>query len=622
MKTGIRNLTRRICALVLALWLVLLVLLTWAVAQDFQNQLYQLSRSMVRSLSTSHHQLRDVPELPGYGSFQQIMALDDAYVLLRTDRLLPVVLDQLPHSYSSNDWFYGKWDLLYGFQPALVFFDEAGEPLVKSGNLLILRYTSSDPTAASEGLAYIDLGKITQGKRFLENLIPWEPFSSAPSAFSGFSIRSTGYFEGDEFIPVTLDTRLSDGSIPGSSWEYIIDKEPPAGVTLVTIHSDQIGGFAFDATPVSRDGIQYASLVELALDSEGWLEPNSLLDCTFVLSGQASPYTEASRFRLAIHAQPLGYALWRMIPVYLWGSLAVGLCLWWLLRYLRNNLTRPLANVAHEVQSGYPVNLYSQWKEVRQMEEFLQQAQNQTHALQNEAQQLRTSLDYAKHAEENRRQLVSNITHELKTPLAVIHSYAEGLQAGIAAGKEDYYLNTILTETEKMDAMVLEMLDFSRLEAGKVRLRTDHFSLLALTQEILRKLAPEEHRVHAISFGYCNDCMITADESRMTQVVTNLLSNALRYTAEGEEIHLRVFSDPDWAHFQIENRASHLSEEALEKIFDSFYRADEARSEKGTGLGLPIARNIIQLHRGTLTARNTWIQGKTYLEFAFQLPIH
>ncbi len=626
MKTSIRSLNRRICALVLALWLVLLVLLTWAVAQDFQNQIHSLAQDLASDRVTSHYSSDLSPTLSGYDSYQQIMHLGDPYLWLRTEPLLPVVLPQLPNGYSSDDWFYGRWELLYGFQAATVFFDEAGNPMVKSGNLLTLRYTTEDvepaPDDPSQGLAYIDLDNVTEGHRFLEGLIWSGPGATSPSGLFSWVIRSTGYFAGAEFIPVTMERRISEDVIPNDQWETVLTQEAPEGVALTTIYAREFGGITFDHKPVSLDGKQYASLVDVALEAGGWVDPEGLLDTTFVVTGKASEQTGAATFRLAIHTKPLSYALWRLLPMYLLGTLLVVLCLGLLLRYIRANLKTPMEHLSRYVDAGQPVVPSSRWQEVWQAEEHLRCAQERIHALQNDNQTLSASLDYARNAEENRRQLVSNITHELKTPLAVIHSYAEGLQAGIAREKEDYYLKTILEESEKMDAMVLEMLDFSRLEAGKVRLSADHFSLLALTREILEKLAPEERRVHAIEFGYCNDCMVTADESRMAQVVTNLLSNALRYTAPGEHIYLYVFSDPELAHFQIANRAAHLSDEALKKIFDTFYQADDSRSDKGTGLGLPIARNIIQLHRGALTARNTWLQGYTYLEFSFELPLH
>src|SRR5699024_1481940 len=99
----------------------------------------------------------------------------------------------------------------------------------------------------------------------------------------------------------------------------------------------------------------------------------------------------------------------------------------------------------------------------------------------NEITRLNTALEYAKKAEENRRQMTSNIAHELKTPLAVIHSYAEGLKEHAAEEKRDKYIDVILAEAERTDGMVLEMLDLSRPEAGKVKVSRDDCSIIDLT---------------------------------------------------------------------------------------------------------------------------------------------
>ncbi len=625
------ELKKRICALVLGLWLIFLIFLTWAVARDFQNQIYNKAIYMV-STGNGTRLANDIPEdTPGYGSLIQIQELGAPYRWLQTRPLLPIVLDQMPNHYSTDDWFWGKWELLYGFQPAMAFFDENGEPMIASGNYLTLYYITEEDWANQNpqpsGLAYIDLDKLPQGGEQLKTWIWGFPQGNTPSSLWACLTRITGYFDGDEFIPASLDSAIDTSPLESSleaicrsdaqdklQWETRITQDIPAQEELVTIYAREYGGITYDPKSVTWDGKEYASLVELAQDREAFPYSNSLWENVFTLGGKGSAESGAATFRLTVRTFPLAYAALRLIPTYILGTLALGLLLWLLLRCIRRNLTKPLMDATRYLT----VIPSSPWQEVRSVEESLKSHQLEVRKLQNDNQQLQTALDYAKNAEENRRQLVSNITHELKTPLAVIHSYAEGLQAGIAAEKRDKYLAVILEEVEKMDAMVLEMLDFSRLEAGKVKLSADHFSLLKLTEDIVQKLAPEAQN---ITYGFCNDCPITADEGRMAQVVTNLISNALRYTPEGGHIWLRIFSDENDAHFQIENSAQHLDAEALEKIFDTFYRADEARSEKGTGLGLPIARNIVQLHRGSLTARNTWVNGETCLEFAFQLPL-
>ncbi len=131
MKRRTRSLSIHIAVLVLALWFLAMGLLTWAVAQDFQNQIFNSAQYMTGVWSKMPFGM-DIPEdTPGFGSLQQIMHLGDPYRWLRAEPLLPIVLPQTPDGYGSDDWFWGKWELLYGFQAATVFYDEAGAPLNK-----------------------------------------------------------------------------------------------------------------------------------------------------------------------------------------------------------------------------------------------------------------------------------------------------------------------------------------------------------------------------------------------------------------------------------------------------------------------------------------------------------
>jgi len=212
--------------------------------------------------------------------------------------------------------------------------------------------------------------------------------------------------------------------------------------------------------------------------------------------------------------------------------------------------------------------------------------------------------------------MTSHIAHELKTPLAVIHSYAEGLKEHIAEEKRDKYVDVILSEVRRTDAMVLEMLDLSRLEAGKVKLSRDRFSLAALTRSVFEKLEMAARAKELqIGFDFPEDCTVTADEARMAQVIENFATNAVKYTPAGGHVQVRIKPSGAGVLFSVENDSAPLSEEARRKVWDTFYRTDEARSGGGTGLGLAIARNIVELHGGKCAVRNT----KTGVEFSFWL---
>ena len=638
----------RVTALVLGVWLLSMLFLTWAVAKDFQNQIEAKAHELTVLGNHVRFGSHFDPEIPGYTSLLRCMRLGDVYYYLSADQLFPFVLPQTPDSYGSDDWFYGKWDLLYGFQPAVIFYDADQNVLMQSGNVLTFPYCTEASWQAQnllvEGYGWIDIDALPQGRERTMSYLWGGVQADMPSSFylwGGGVLRFTGYFEGERFVPTSVDygypsnlhTELTTqllakiDAATGLNWENIVSDDAPEHQELVTLYSWEIGGYSYEHQALTANGSRYDSLVDYldaAMDDERWYSyrRESLFDSIMIFRGKVDDDPEVGTYALAIRCRPMQYAALRLIPTYLVSFALVALALWLLLRSIKRNVTNTLEMLVHRATTDAPIEHLSGWQEPHALEAILKDERERRRSLLNDNGQLQKSLEYAKNAEENRRQLVSNITHELKTPLAIIHSYAEGLQSGIAEEKKEKYLATILEEAERMDAMVLEMLDHSRLESGKVKLAADHFSLLKLTEDIAEKLAPAmEERQLSLSWGFTNACMLTADESRMGQVVTNLLTNAVRYTREGGVIHLRVFSDAQDATFQIENEAEHLPEEVLEKIFETFYRADESRTVKGTGLGLPIAKSIVELHRGTIKAMNTYINRHSCVQFSFSIPL-
>ena len=638
----------RVTALVLTLWLIFMLCLTWAVAKDFQQQIEAKAHELTALSNHIRFSSPLDPENPGYASLLRCMRLSDFYYYLSADQLFPFVLPQTPDSYGSDDWFYGKWDLLYGFQPAVIFYDADQNVLMQSGNVLTFTYCTEASwqaqTLIAEGYGWIDIDALPQGRERMMGYLWGGVQADMPSSFylwGGGVLRFTGYFEGERFVPTSVDygrpsyfhteptTQLlaKIDAATGLNWENILSDDAPEHQELVTLYSWEIGGYSYEHQTLTANGSRYDSLVDYldtAMNDERWYSyrRESLFDSIMIFSGKVDDDPEVGLYALAIRCRPMQYAALRLIPTYLISFGLVGLALWLILRSIRRNVTEPMQAMVRNLVRDYPVEPHSGWHEPYALETILKGEQAQRRSLVNNNQQLQTSLDYARNAEENRRQLVSNITHELKTPLAIIHSYAEALQSGIAEEKKEKYLATILEEAERMDAMVLEMLDHSRLESGKVKLSADHFSLLKLTESIAEKLAPAlEERQLRLSWGFHNDCFLTADEARMGQVVTNLLTNAVRYTPDGGSIWLRVFSDEKDATFQIENESAHLDREVLEKIFETFYRVDDSRTVKGTGLGLPIAKSIVELHRGRLVAQNTWVNGKKCIQFSFSIPL-
>jgi signal transduction histidine kinase len=336
--------------------------------------------------------------------------------------------------------------------------------------------------------------------------------------------------------------------------------------------------------------------------------------------GDPSPDAEYT-IMTALQASPLKIAMTFLRNVYLI-TFALALIGFLCIRSrVRKGLIVPLQSINEGMAADWAhISALNEkaprWREPYELWEHYCQTQDTLQNNKNEIARLNAALAYAKTAEERRRQMTSNIAHELKTPLAVIHSYAEGLKEHIAEEKRDRYIDVILSEAERTDSMVLELLDLSRLEAGKVKLSRDDFSLISLTRAIFEKLemAAQTKKLQ-IAFSFPEDFTITADESRISQVVENFATNAIKYTPAGGHVWVKIQTGRSGTTFSIENDSAPLSNEALGKVWDTFYRVDEARSGGGTGLGLAIAKNIVELHGGKCTVRNT----KTGVEFVFVL---
>lgn len=278
---------------------------------------------------------------------------------------------------------------------------------------------------------------------------------------------------------------------------------------------------------------------------------------------------------------------------------------------LKEHVVWPLENVQSYAKNGlsavppHPSVSY-RFREIDAVIGSYNDAAEGRRLLQGENVRLTRAVEYARKAEEDRRLMTSNLAHELKTPLAVVHSYAEGLQEHIAEEKREQYLDVILSETERMDSVVLDMLALSRLESGKARLERTDFDLNALVRErfdALKRQA-EEKRLQ-VTLALEGEQIVYADEERIGQVVSNYASNAVRYTPEGGSITARVYRNRQETVCEVENTCDPLPEEALTKVWESFYRVSKSRSQRGTGLGLTIAKSIVELHGGWVSVRNT-----------------
>ncbi|NGZ74602.1 sensor histidine kinase [Saccharibacillus alkalitolerans] len=208
-----------------------------------------------------------------------------------------------------------------------------------------------------------------------------------------------------------------------------------------------------------------------------------------------------------------------------------------------------------------------------------------------------------------RKELIANISHELKTPLGIVKGFAEGLQDDVAADKRERYLQLIVGETDRMNALILDMLQLSRFEAKAIKLKPQAYDIVRQARRLTESFAErlESRGLHIVFEG--DDALaVNADPRRIEQVLLNLISNAVRHARENGTIRigLRGRGD-DRAEIRIENDGAPIPEPELDRIWEQFYRAERSRDRKSgrTGLGLAIVRHILELHGSEYGAENT-----------------
>ena len=235
--------------------------------------------------------------------------------------------------------------------------------------------------------------------------------------------------------------------------------------------------------------------------------------------------------------------------------------------------------------------------------------------------QLGREIEEKERVDAMRREFIVNVSHELKTPIALIQGYAEGLQAGVAETPEDrqYYCDTIADEAARMNTMVSQLLSLSKLELGRETVTLTPVDV----GEILRA-AVEKTAVLRAGRGLTVTCggagvQTVTDARLLEQVVMNYLTNAIRYTPDGGRIELTAARDADGGvTLSVYNEGEGVAPEELDKLWEKFYRTDKARSRAsgGTGVGLSIVRASAAALGGACSAEN--VPGG--IVFHFRLP--
>ncbi len=214
--------------------------------------------------------------------------------------------------------------------------------------------------------------------------------------------------------------------------------------------------------------------------------------------------------------------------------------------------------------------------------------------------ELQKDIEKERALEQMRRSFVSGASHELKTPIGIIKGFAEGIRDGIAADRVEYFIDVILEETDKMDALVRDMLELSRMEQNPNNLEMEVFECREFIHTTCQKFVPQI-RERGLLFEknlMPGPVYVEADRRRMEQVLTNGISNALRYSKRKARMRLSAIIKQNTVRITIFNEGDPIPEDHLRHVWDRFYRVDPSRSKEsgGSGLGLSIVREILVQH--------------------------
>jgi histidine kinase len=242
-----------------------------------------------------------------------------------------------------------------------------------------------------------------------------------------------------------------------------------------------------------------------------------------------------------------------------------------------------------------------------------------TSAFETMRQQLKSSTEIQQQYEHNRKELMAHISHDLKTPITAIKGYVEGIQDGVAntAEKQEKYLQTIYQKSVDLDRLIDELFLYSKLDLKKLPFNFEIVDLKNYLIDFVEELSFElENRNIRCEFHYDKDALysVKADGEKLRRVFANIIENSLKYMdKERGQIVISLTRKHENIIVALSDNGSGISPEALPYVFEQFYRAEQSRNKQtgGSGLGLSIARMIMEEHKGSISAESKLGEGTT-----------
>ncbi len=246
----------------------------------------------------------------------------------------------------------------------------------------------------------------------------------------------------------------------------------------------------------------------------------------------------------------------------------------------------------------------------------------QNRALNEMHHKLREEIEFRKVAEQKKDEFISVASHELKTPMTTIKGYIQMLERSL--DKNDITtvkkrLHKVQNQVEKLNLLVADLLDISKIESGKLKFNKKYFCFHHLLDQVIEIMQTNNPQIKVKKKG-TQEIEIYGDEMRLEQVMINFFTNAIKYAPDSDHIEINTEIRGEDLYFSVRDFGTGMSEENSKKVFEKFYRIEETSSRfQGLGIGLYICQEIIDRHHGKIGVNSTLNEGS---EFYFTVPLH
>lgn len=289
-----------------------------------------------------------------------------------------------------------------------------------------------------------------------------------------------------------------------------------------------------------------------------------------------------------------------------------------------NRVCRPIKQIEKDTQeaikNNYSIDINEQ-QEFKELSELAGSINKMMEKIREQIDSLEQEIQRKTNSENLRRQFVNNVSHEMKTPLAIISNQVEMLELLQDERKKKEYCQSIIEETENMSEMINDMIMVYSIQSDEEHLKVAYSNIVELVEFTCRDydklLEGNNIMLHE---EYPEECIAQVNERFFTQAVSNYLTNAIKHCDKDGNIYVRVFSYDKHIRVEVENDGSHIDEYRKDNIWDMFYQGNDGytlNGQKGSGLGLYLVKSIVELHNGKYGFENT----DTGVMFYIELPM-